>query len=100
MWYAGRPIGLRVTLVVEVVWRYVVAALLAGLACNAIFSSIASLSEAPGAFGAMERVVLISIVFLGFYLITIVILYRGLSPLKRLANLLREMAPLRALSSG
>ena len=74
-------------------WRYIVAALLAGLACDLIFPRFASLSQAPGVPGAMERILLMSISFLILYLGTIVILYRGFSPLKRLTGLLREMAP-------
>jgi len=93
MWYAGRPIGLGVAPIIDVVWRYVVASLLAGLACYAIFSRIVFLSNAPGALGAVERTVFISIGFIGLYLGAIIILYRGLSPLKRLAGLLREMVP-------
>jgi len=100
MWYAGRPIGLGVAPVLDVVWRYIVAALVAGLVCDLIFSRMVSLSGAPGAFGAMERIVLVSIAFFGFYLGMIVLLYRGFSPLRRLVNLLREMAPLRTARSS
>jgi O-antigen/teichoic acid export membrane protein len=100
MWYAGKPIGLGVAPVIDVVWRYVGASLLAGLACYAIFSRIDSLTNAPGAIGAGERVVLISITFICLYLGLIVVLYRGLSPLKRLAGLLREMVPIAREKQG
>ncbi len=93
MWYAGKPIGLGVAPVIGVVWRYIVAAVLAGLLCNMAFSGIASLAETPGAWRAAERIVFISITFVSLYLGAIVILYRGLSPLKTLASLLREMVP-------
>jgi hypothetical protein len=88
-----KPIGLGVGPVIDVVWRYVVASLFAGLACYAIFAKIVFLREAPGAFGAGERVVITSVVFTGFYLGLIVVLYRGLSPLVRMVGLLREMVP-------
>jgi O-antigen/teichoic acid export membrane protein len=93
MRYAGEPIGLGVAPVIDVVWRYVVASLFAGLACYAILSKIAFLREAPGALGAGERIVFTSIAFMGFYLGLIVVLYRGLSPLVRMVGLLREMVP-------
>jgi hypothetical protein len=93
MWYAGKPIGLGVTPIIAAVWRYILASLFAGLACYVVFSRLASLAEAPGAIGAAERVACISISFVSVYLGTIVILYRGLSPLKKLSGLLREMAP-------
>jgi PST family polysaccharide transporter len=93
MWYAGKPIGLGVGPIIDVVWRYIVAALFAGIACYVFFSRIAFLAGAPGVAGAGERVVLISLAFICIYLGLIVVLYRGLSPLKRLAGLLREMVP-------
>jgi PST family polysaccharide transporter len=94
MWYAGKPIGLGVAPILDVVWRYIVASLIAGLACNAVFPRFVSLA-ATGTIGAAERVVVISISFVSLYLGAIIVLYRGLSPLNRLAGLLREMAPVR-----
>lgn len=99
MGYAGKPIGLGIGPVADVVWRYIVASLIAGLACYALFSRSATLLSAPGALGAMERVIVLSIAFVLLYLATIVVLFRGLSPLKRLMSLLREMAPARSESS-
>ena len=93
MWYAGRPIGLGVAPIIDVVWRYIAASLFAGLACSAVFPRLVFLAEAPGAIGAGERVVYISIFFSSLYLGTIVVLYRGVSPLRKLTGLLREMVP-------
>jgi O-antigen/teichoic acid export membrane protein len=95
MWYAGKPIGLGVAPLIEQVWRYIVASLIACLVCNRVFSRCVALTAAPGELGAMERVVSISISFALLYLVTIVILFRGFAPLRRLIGLLREMAPAR-----
>ena len=35
-WYAGKPIDLKVGFVLNAIWRYIVAALIAGLSCAAI----------------------------------------------------------------
>lgn len=91
MWYAGRPIGLGVAPILAVVWRYIAASLLAGLASGLILSRLASLSRAAGASGATLRIALVSISFGCLYLFAIVLLYRGISPLRRLVGLLREM---------
>ena len=91
MWYAGKPIGLRVTPMIAVVWRYLVASLLAGTASYLILARLTVLQQAPGAAGAAERLVLVSLCFGMLYLGTIVLLHGGLSPLKRLVSLLREM---------
>lgn len=91
MWYAGRPIGLGISPVLAAVWRYLAASLFAGLTCRLFFSGFASFAEAPGAFGAAIRVLLVSMTFGCLYLLAIVLLYRGLSPLRMLGDLLREM---------
>lgn len=100
MWYAGKPIGLGVSPIISVVWRYIAASLLAGLACRSLFPRFAELAEAPGAIGAAERVVLISIAFVSCYLGAIVMFYRGLSPFRRLAGLLSEMSPGKGIKVG
>jgi hypothetical protein len=93
MWYAGKPIGLGVAPIVGAVWRYILASLLAGLVSNTVFSKFVNLVAASGTIGAAERVLFISISFVSLYFGAIVILYRGLAPLKRMTGLLREMAP-------
>jgi PST family polysaccharide transporter len=93
MWYAGNPIDLGVGPVLAVVWRYIVAALLAGFADELILSRFAALAAAPGASGAALRIGFVSVSFLGLYLAAIVLLYGGVSPLQRLIGLLREMVP-------
>jgi PST family polysaccharide transporter len=91
MWYAGRPIGLGVGPIFAVVWRYIVASLLAGVASILILFRLVTLRGTAGASGAMLRVVFVSLLFVGLYLIAIVSLYRGFGPLQRLVGLLREM---------
>jgi O-antigen/teichoic acid export membrane protein len=91
MWYAGRPIGLGIAPVLAVVWRYIAASLLAGLASNQISSRLVSLARASGASGAALRIAFTCMSFGCLYLIAIVLLYGGLSPLQRLGRLLIEM---------
>lgn len=93
MWYAGRPINLGVGAVLSAVWRYVAAALLAGLAGTLITSRLGFLVAAPGASGAALRIAFVSASFLCLYLGAIVLLYGGLAPLRTIIGLLREMAP-------
>jgi len=93
MWYAGSPIGLGVGPVLAVVWRYVVAALLAGVLSKLISSRIPSLVAATGASGAALRVAFAGLCFGSLYLGAIVVVYGGVSSLRRLIGLLREMVP-------
>lgn len=95
MWYAGRPIGLGVGPVIDMVWRYIVASLAAGLLSNLILSRFTGFLAAADTWAAMERIVVVSIAFVSFYLAAIVALFRGFSPLRTILGLLREMKPAR-----
>ena len=91
MWYAGKPIDLGVGAISAVVWRYIVASLLASAASYLVLSRLRTYSGAPGARGAAIRIVVVSLSFLCLYLSAVILLYRGIGPLRRLNGLLREM---------
>jgi PST family polysaccharide transporter len=97
-WYAGRPIRFSVTRMAEVVWKYVLASLLAGCASSAIIRQIPSLVTAPGAPGAAVRLVTISSLFTVLYLGAVILLHGGCDPLYRFAKLLPDMVPWAKLS--
>jgi O-antigen/teichoic acid export membrane protein/glycosyltransferase involved in cell wall biosynthesis len=93
LWYAGRPIGFEITPVLAVVWRYLLAALLAGVATAAITRMFPSLGMVPGATGALVRVIVISLSLGVLYLGGVVLLHGGFEPLYQIMRLLREMVP-------
>jgi O-antigen/teichoic acid export membrane protein len=97
-WYAGRPIRFGVTPMVAVVWKYVLASLLAGCASSAIIRQIPSLITAPGAIGAAVRLVTISSLFTVLYLGAVILLHGGCDPLYRFATLLPDIVPWAKLS--
>jgi PST family polysaccharide transporter len=99
-WYAGRPIGFGATPVLATVWRYVVASLLAGSASAAILRSISSLTVAPGAIGALVRILATSLLFTALYLGAVVFLHGGLEPLDRLLRLLPDIVPWKKSSNS
>jgi len=92
MWYAGRPIGLEITLVLAVVWRYILAALFAVAVTAATTVVFPSLGIAPGVTGAMVRILVTSSLLGALYLGAVVFLHGGLEPLYQIARLLREMS--------
>jgi PST family polysaccharide transporter len=100
LWYAGNPIGLGIAPMLAVMWKYIAASLLAGLATSLLFSRLASLSEASGARGAAMRVASVSLTFGVLYIGGIVVLYRGFSPILRLTGLLREMVSIRTATES
>jgi len=92
LWFAGRPIGLRVGTLLAAIWRFVLASLLAGATTHLLLVQCGSLLQAPGFRGAALRLVVVSLSFVLLYLAGIVALYRGLSPLRKMLGLFKEMA--------
>lgn len=100
IWYAGQPIRLGLAPVIAVLWRYIVAALAASAAVWELASRFRSLHDAPGAGGAMLRIVCVTGLFSIFYLAVVVILHRGPAPLRTAITLLRDIRGLKAVSSN
>jgi hypothetical protein len=92
-WFAGRPIQLGIAAVVGVVWKYLVASLLAGCTCFAFVQRFPQLMEMAGPLGAFTRIATISTLFGTLYLGAVVMLYRGFAPLLQVVRLLRDMLP-------
>ena len=90
-WYAGKPIRFGVAPVIAVVWKYVLASLLAGLTSAAIISKISSMVVVSGILGAFSRIVMISSLFSVLYLGAVIVLHGGPDPIYRFAKLLPDM---------
>jgi PST family polysaccharide transporter len=92
-WYAGRPIGFRVTSLIDAIWKYAVASLAAGLATTDIVRGFAFPPVPASAGAALEGIIVISAVFVTLYLGVVILLHRGCAPLRQLVGLLREFTP-------
>jgi PST family polysaccharide transporter len=94
-WYAGKPIELPVSSVIKAIWRYVVAALIAGLACALIVAPLRwPLLVAPVALlGAITRIVTNSALFTLLYLGAVVVLFWSLEPLRQFVRLVPDLLP-------
>ena len=92
-WYAGKPIRFGVTPVLAVVWKYVVASILAGCASALIIHEISLLVAASGILGALARIVSTSLLFAVLYLGAVILLHGGPDHLYRFARLVPEMLP-------
>jgi len=97
-WYAGKPIGLGVYPVLAAVWKYVLAALLAGSLCAALTPKIPLLVSASGSAGAATRVAIISMLLGSLYLAAVLLIHQGYAPFREVANLVREAPALRKFS--
>jgi peptidoglycan biosynthesis protein MviN/MurJ (putative lipid II flippase) len=99
IWYAGRPIQLGIGPVITVVWKYVLASMLAGCATAALVRKMPVELVTPNAFWAFTRLAVTSILFGVLYLGTVILLHRGCGPLNQLAGLLQEMTSRRLSTS-
>jgi O-antigen/teichoic acid export membrane protein len=97
LWYAGRPLGLRIGRVIDAVWKFVVASALARGACEPILRELPWL-DAAGPAAAIGRMAVTSLLFGVLYVSAVIVLYRGLDPIRHFAGLLRDMNPWPGLS--
>ncbi len=92
-WYAGKPIHLGITPVLAVVWKYILASLLAGCASEMIIRETSFLVATPGILGALARITTTSLLLSVLYLAAVIFLHGGAEPLRRFARLLPDMLP-------
>jgi O-antigen/teichoic acid export membrane protein/glycosyltransferase involved in cell wall biosynthesis len=91
LYYAGRPIGFGVAPVLAVVWKFVLASLLAGCLCEGMIRQTHSLIAASGWAATFGRIVTVSFLFATLYLGLVIVFHWGYLPLLRVWKLLREM---------
>jgi O-antigen/teichoic acid export membrane protein len=97
LWYAGRPIELGLGQVVRALWRYVIAGLGAA-ACTAMLAArVPPLVLAPDGLKIAARLATTSLAFASIYLLMVMVLYGGVSPLRQVMTLMMEVLPSRAL---
>ena len=100
LWYAGRPIHFGIAPMIAGVWKFVVAALVAGCVTAMIVGGLASFAAPLSLIGAIMRIVKISLLFGVSYISLVIILHRSYKPLYQVAGLLREMMPLGSSSTA
>lgn len=93
LWYAGRPIQLKLSSIVSVVWKYYLSALAAGLLCWFIFYAHSATSYFFMGFNVLTRISISIILCLSIYIILIIISYRSIDPIFYFISILREMIP-------
>lgn len=98
IWYAGRPVGLKVGTLLGVIWKYIIASVSAGLMTHWLAGRFDSFNNLPGAAGAAVRVVANTLTVAAIYLGAVAVLHRSFEPLRMMADLLREMMPWHALA--
>jgi len=87
LWYAGKPINLKISRILSEIWRYALCALGAGGLC-ALF-----IVPRLDPLDILFRLSLAFISYVIAYLTLIVLIYRSLGPVKRIVSLLKLLLP-------
>ena len=98
LWYAGRPVHLGLVVLVQAAGRYVVASASAGAVTILIMRELGFSAAADTPIAALSRIVAISSLFVAAYVAAVIILHGDLSPLSRVARLLKDILPGRRIS--
>jgi hypothetical protein len=79
--------------VIAEVWRFILAALVAGGASAMILRSVPVFAGVSGPLGALLRMVADSLLLGALYLIAVAVLHGGMAPLLQFRGLLLDMLP-------
>jgi len=93
IWYAGRPIHLKLSSVISGVWKAFASALGAGLLCRLVMSHYVSTASSFISSHLLVGIVVSSTLCISIYLGLVLALHRSMKPLKQLSHLLRDMIP-------
>jgi len=87
LWYAGKPINLKIAQILSEIWRFALCALISGVLCALfIIPFLAS-------FNIWLRLGVSLVSYVIIYLVLIIIIYRSIGPIKRLLSLLKLLLP-------
>ena len=92
LWYAAKPIQIGVAPMLTVMGRYALASLVAGCGSAVILRGFA-LPSNPSSSATFVRIIVTSSLFTALYGSLVVLLHGGLTPLRQVAMVLREMLP-------
>lgn len=93
LWYAGKPIGISLTSIVLVSWKYFVAALGAGSVAWYILFVFDVTSASFSAFDIVVRLCLSLALCVSIYLTLIIALYGNTKPISHFFTVLYDMVP-------
>jgi PST family polysaccharide transporter len=89
--YAGRPMKIRASYYLSILWKYWLASFAAGACFWILAHGLGMTSALYGHLGILARIVLGSILYLSLYLAGISILFRGLRPLSLLVSTVKDV---------
>lgn len=91
LWYAGKPIKLSFHSIFINVWKFYVSALFAGLLSWIILYNIVIISSIFIDFNIIIRIIISAVLCIFLYLFNIIVLYRGIGPIRQFIAIIREV---------
>jgi PST family polysaccharide transporter len=93
--FALKPLELPITVILQTVWRYALAAIVAAAICARVLRDMPMPSQLAinGLGRAIARIVLNNALFGVLYLVILVVLFGSMEPLFKLARLLPDLLP-------
>ena len=92
-WFAGRPIGMGLGVILSVIWRFFLASSTAAGITALILHAAPQFTARGGGLFAMIRMLVVSALYSALYLGCIIAFYKGTKPLKETIDLLRDFLP-------
>jgi PST family polysaccharide transporter len=93
IWYAAKPVGIRVRSVWMSIWRFFVAALVSGPATWWAANKVPTIVRFMEHVHVLVRIGLTTVLCTLLYLVSVIVLYGSIEPLFEMGRLLRMMMP-------
>jgi PST family polysaccharide transporter len=91
--FAGRPVNLKLLVIVDGIWRYLLSALISGVICWYCLYEVEFISVVFHHLNLVGRILTSCIFSLSIYLTMIIIFHRNIDPIIRLLSIARQMIP-------
>ena len=91
LWYAGKPIDLKLHFIFTSIWKYYVAACGSAILCWLFFHVYGSMSSLYDALNVVFRMTTSIFFCMLSYLLLVVALHRGIEPITQVISVFREM---------
>jgi len=91
LWYAGKPIGLKLSPVISTLWKYYISGFISALLCWLVFYKYAPVSDLYNDLNVLARIVIACVLCIALYLVLIIAFHKSTKPVTNFVSVLREM---------
>jgi PST family polysaccharide transporter len=90
LWYAGKPIEIKLSSVISKIWKFYLAAFLGTVLCFSLYQLNTSIMESLLALNIFFQILVTTLIFLIIYVSIVIILFRNISPIIDFLNIVRR----------